>query len=119
MKVFSMTLLITTALSANVFAAETPVSAPGRAAEEIAKTCAACHSPDGNATTLGQYPRLAGQYHDYLAQALREYKSGDRKNAIMAGFAGTLSEPEIQALATYYANMAGKLDDLAHHEQGD
>ena len=118
MKVFSMTLLIAASMSVHAFAAETG-GAPGRSAEDIAKTCAACHSPDGNATSMGQYPRLAGQYHDYLAQALREYKSGDRKNAIMAGFAGTLSEQDIQALSTYYSNMTGKLDDLAHHEQGD
>ena len=83
-----------------------------------AQTCAACHGPDGNSTNP-MYPRLAGQYHDYLARALHEYKSGERKNAIMAGFVATLSEAEIQGLADYYGSLPGKLDDLARHEQGD
>jgi cytochrome c553 len=115
-----MTLLIAGALSASAVAAENASgAAAGRSAEELAKTCAACHSADGNATADAQYPRLAGQYHDYLAQSLREYKTGERKNAIMAGMAGTLSEQEIQTLSNYYANLqGGKLDDLAHHEQG-
>jgi cytochrome c553 len=92
-------------------------AAPGKSAEELSKTCAACHGADGNATTA-QYPRLAGQYHDYLARALQEYKTGERQNAIMQGFSKTLSEADIQLIASYYADMPGKLDDLAHHEQG-
>jgi cytochrome c553 len=36
----------------------------------------------------------------------------------MAGFAKTLSEADIDTLARFYADMPGKLDDLAHHEQG-
>ena len=85
--------------------------------QEKAKTCAACHGPDGNSTAV-IYPRLAGQYHDYLARALHEYKSGERKNPIMAGFAATLSEAEIDGLSRYYGSMPSKLDDLSRHEQG-
>ncbi|MGH8123931.1 MAG: c-type cytochrome [Rudaea sp.] len=86
--------------------------------KEKAQTCAACHGADGNGTT-SQYPRIAGQYHDYLARALHEYKSGERKNPIMAGFAATLSDTEIDALARYFASMPTKLDDLSKYEQGD
>ncbi|MDE1961924.1 MAG: c-type cytochrome, partial [Xanthomonadaceae bacterium] len=57
--------------------------APGATAADLAKPCAACHGADGN-STAPIYPRLAGQYHDYLARALHEYKSGARQNAIMA-----------------------------------
>lgn len=105
-------------LLANVSSAET---IPPEKVKEKAQTCAACHAADGNAGTeaQGQYPRLAGQYHDYLARALHEYKSGERKNPIMAGFASTLSDAEIDALARYFAEMPGKLDDLSKYEQGD
>jgi cytochrome c553 len=103
-------------VSFNAFAAEGG-GAPGKSAEEMSKPCAACHAADGNATNA-QYPRLAGQYHDYLARALQEYKTGERQNAIMQGFVKTLSEADIQELANYYSQMPGKLDDLAHHEQG-
>jgi cytochrome c553 len=109
--------LLACALAANAFAAEGG-GAPGKTAEDLSKPCAACHGVDGNAATA-LYPRLAGQYHDYLAQALKEYKTGDRKNAIMAGFASTLSDADIEALSRYYAAMPTKLDDLSHHEQGD
>ena len=88
--------------------------------KQKAATCGACHGTDGNAGTDAQsmYPRIAGQYHDYLARALHEYKSGERKNAIMAGFASALSDAEIDALARYFAAMPSKLDDLSQHEQG-
>ncbi len=104
------------ALSFSAFAAEGG-GAPGKSAEDLAKTCAACHGADGNSTNA-QYPRLAGQYHDYLARALQEYKTGERQNAIMQGFVKTLSDADIQTLSNYYAEMPTKLDDLAHHEQG-
>jgi cytochrome c553 len=91
--------------------------APGKNAEELSKSCAACHGGDGNGTNA-QYPRLAGQYHDYLARALQEYKTGERQNPIMQGFVKTLSDADIDALARYYGDMPTKLDDLAHHEQG-
>ena len=92
---------------------------PADKIKEKAKTCAACHGEDGNATASAIYPRLAGQYHDYLARALHEYKNGERKNPIMAGFAGTLSDEEIDGLSRYFAALPGKLDDLSKYEQGD
>ncbi len=89
--------------------------------KEKAATCAACHGADGNAGTdaQAQYPRLAGQYHDYIARALHEYKNGERKNPIMAGMAAPLSDDEIDALARYFGSMPSKLDDLAKYEQGN
>ncbi len=103
-------------VAASAFGAE---SIPLDQIKEKAKTCAACHGDDGNASASALYPRLAGQYHDYLARALHEYKSGERKNAIMAGFVATLSEAEIQGLADYYGALPGKLDDLSRYEQGN
>ena len=111
------TLLSLTLLSAGALAAEGG-AAPGKSVEDLAKPCAACHGPDGNSTNA-QYPRIAGQYHDYLARAMQEYKNGERKNAIMAGFVNTLSDADIDKLARYYGAMPTKLDDLAHYEQGD
>lgn len=112
-----ITLLGCGLLAAHAVAAES-AAAPGKTVEDLSKPCAACHAADGNGTAA-QYPRLAGQYHDYLAQALREYKSSDRKNAIMAGFVNTLSDADIDALSRFYAQMPSKLDDLARHEQGN
>lgn len=66
------------------------------------EVCQACHGLDGNSLTP-DYPKLGGQRPDYLAKALRDYKSGARKNPIMAGFAGTLTPKDIEDVAAYYA----------------
>lgn len=76
--------------------------------------CQACHGADGNGTGDGQYPRIAGQYADYLAKALRDYKSGARANAIMKGFADTLSDEDIENLSAFFAAQPSPLDDLSH-----
>jgi len=68
------------------------------------EVCAACHGEDGN-SQVPDYPKLSGQHRDYLAKALRDYKSGLRKNAIMAGFAGALSKDDIENLAAYFGSQ--------------
>jgi cytochrome c553 len=80
--------------------------------------CFACHGADGNAVDP-QYPRLAGQYNEYLQQALHEYKDGRRNNAIMKGFAATLSDQDIEDVAAYFSSLPTKLGTLNGHIQGD
>lgn len=90
------------ALSLGAAAAGAADLAAGQAkAKEV---CQVCHGLDGNSQTP-DYPKLGGQRADYLAKALRDYKTppGARKNAIMAGFAGTLSDKDIENVAAYYA----------------
>lgn len=72
------------------------------AGQKKAQPCQACHGADGDKTIDPQYPRLAGQYADYLAKSLRDYQTGSRKNAIMAGFAGALTPRDIENLAAHY-----------------
>lgn len=78
---------------------------------EKAKTiCATCHGADGNGVqSFPDYPKLAGQHQDYLLRALVEYKSGGRKNAIMAPMAQPLTAKEMQDLAAFYASQKGPL----------
>jgi cytochrome c553 len=82
-----------------------------------AKSCTACHGTDGNAGSDQQYPRLAGQYADYIARALHEYKNGDRKNPTMAGMAKPLSDEDIDDIAAYFASQPGKLHDLSQRKK--
>jgi len=72
------------------------------------EVCQACHGLDGNSATP-DYPKLAGQYPDYLAKALRDYKSGARKNPIMAGMASALTTNDIDNLSAYYASQPAAL----------
>lgn len=94
-------------------------SASGDAAtgKTKAAACEACHGPDGNGIAPN-YPALAGQYQDYLAQVLHEYKSGQRTNAIMNGMAAPLSDQDIQDLAAYFSSLPSKLSDLHGKIQG-
>jgi len=80
-------------------------------------TCVACHGQDGNSIDP-QYPRLAGQYADYLAMALHEYKDGRRGNAVMTTFAAQLSDEDINDVSAYFGSLPTKLDDLHNHIQG-
>jgi len=78
-------------------------------AEKAEEVCATCHAADGNGID-STYPRLAGQYADYMAKALEDYRSGARQNAVMAGFATTLSDEDIENLSAYYASLQGLVD---------
>jgi cytochrome c553 len=98
--------------NASLFVAAALVLAPAAAfAADVAagqakvkEVCQACHGLDGN-STVADYPKLGGQYADYMMKALRDYKSGARKNPIMAGFAATLTDKDIENVAAYYATQ--------------
>ena len=69
--------------------------------------CAGCHGPAG-AGLPGQYPRLAGQYSEYVAAQLKAFKEGGRTNdpnAAMRGVAAKMTEREIRAVAEYAAGL--------------
>lgn len=108
--IFRAALLATTLiLPLSALAANTGDVDAGKAKSVI---CQACHGADGNGIGDPQYPLLAGQFPDYLAKALRDYKSGERDNAIMKGFASTLSDQDMLDLAAYFAGQPTKLRDL-------
>ena len=69
-----------------------------------AAACAACHGLDGNSADP-QYPKLAGQHENYIARQLSLYKSGERNNAIMLGFASTLSAQDMRDIGAYFASQ--------------
>jgi cytochrome c553 len=78
-----------------------------KAQKLVNDVCGACHATDGNSTSPA-YPSLAGQHPEYLAKQLTEFRSGARKNAIMAPNAATLSNDDILNLAAYYSAQQPK-----------
>ncbi len=76
---------------------------------KAAQVCAACHGPDGAKPSVPDQPVLAGQHYDYLVKALSDYKSGNRNNAIMKGFAAALSKRDIEDLAAWFASQKSQL----------
>jgi cytochrome c553 len=73
-------------------------------APKAGQTCVACHGSDG-VGILPEYPNLAGQHADYIEQALKAYRAGQRKNPIMGGMAAPLTDADIEALAQYYSGQ--------------
>ncbi|HKQ27118.1 MAG TPA: c-type cytochrome [Burkholderiales bacterium] len=69
--------------------------------------CSGCHGPAG-AGIPAQYPRLSGQFSDYIAAQLKGFKEGARandSNGIMRAVAARMTEREIRAVAEYAAGL--------------
>jgi cytochrome c553 len=75
---------------------------PAGTPPQAATLCVSCHGQDG-VSIAPAYPSLAGQHEDYIARALDEYRKGGRKNPIMKGFAATLKDEDVDAIAKYFA----------------
>jgi cytochrome c len=73
-----------------------------------AKGCAGCHGADAKTPIMPAYPKIAGQNKEYLAEQLKDIKSGARNNgqtAAMKGIMAGVSEDEITTLAEYLAGL--------------
>ena len=104
MKKSRMILLVAGVLACGGALACDPVAGQAKS-----KPCAVCHGADGNSASA-EFPRLAGQQADYMVKTLKDYKSGLRKNPIMAPLATSLSVRDMEDLAAFYARQQG----LAH-----
>ncbi len=102
------------AVSGAVRAQEAPKKVDLAKGQQVAaQACAACHGADGNATGPAN-PKLAGQHADYLYKQLVNFvpkpgaKQAERVNAIMQGFASTLSDDDKRNVAAFYASQTKK-----------
>ena len=78
----------------------------GNAATAVA-ACAGCHGPSG-AGIPAQYPRISGQFSEYIEAQLKAFRSGARANdpnGMMRGVAARMTDREIQAVAEYVAGL--------------
>ena len=73
-----------------------------------AAACVGCHGVDGNGGADPVWPRLAGQDADYIAKQLADFKSGARRDPIMAGMAAPLSVQDMKDIGAYYASLKPK-----------
>jgi len=98
---------------------EVPATAEGTPSPVVAKllaqaNCASCHGANFNAPIDPSYPKLAGQYADYLYAALKAYQTDKnphvgRNNAIMMGMARPFTHVELKELSAYFAGLPGDL----------
>lgn len=76
--------------------------------------CVSCHGPNLSKPIDPSYPKIAGQYPDYLFVALKAYKTDNnpavgRSNPIMGGIAKQFSNAELKALADYVSSLEGEV----------
>ncbi|MBT9589577.1 MAG: cytochrome c4 [Thiobacillus sp.] len=100
-------------LAATSAFANEPATAPAskgdpKAAESIVnQVCAACHAVDGNSAAAAN-PKLAGLNAEYINKQLTNFKSGDRKNAVMGGIVASLTPQDMLNLSAYYSAQQPK-----------
>jgi len=70
--------------------------------------CIACHAIDGN-SVIPVNPKLAGQHAAYITKQLKNFKSGLRENAVMAGMVANLTEKDMENLGHYFSEQVNSL----------
>lgn len=89
-----------------------------KAAELMAKGgCTSCHGANLSKPIDPAYPKIAGQYADYLYVALRSYKINDkpmigRSHPVMAGIAKQFSDKEMKVLADHVASLPSEMQTV-------
>ena len=69
----------------------------------MAATCANCHGTDGR--SVGVVPGLAGADKTFLAQQMKDFKSGKRAATIMHQIAKGYTDEQIEQLAGYFSSL--------------
>jgi cytochrome c553 len=92
------------AACAAIAIAASPAAAAGdvKTGRQKALQCQTCHGLDGQAK-LPEAPNLAGQNEVYVVKALKDYRSGARRNDMMSVVVHGLTDQDIDNLAAYYA----------------
>ncbi|MCB5189137.1 cytochrome c4 [Methylobacillus arboreus] len=65
--------------------------------------CQGCHGEIGNSSSA-EYPRLAGQYADYIIKQFRDFRSGARQHHVMNAVASSISDEDLTDIAAYFAS---------------
>ncbi len=95
------------------YASQTPAqrSAPPagdpKKGEPLTAVCGGCHG-EGGVSTDAATPSLASQDPQYLAVAIKAYRTTRRKNDTMSRMVATLTDQEIDDIVAYYATQKGK-----------
>ena len=75
-----------------------------QAGRSKALPCVVCHGALG-ISMMPNAPHLAGQPEIYLAEQLRNFRSGRRPHDVMSVIARPLSDRDIEDLAAWYASL--------------
>src|SRR5215212_1387357 len=79
-----------------------PAFAQDTATRSLAATCAHCHGTDGQSATK-EVVALAGLPKEHIVSQMKAFKDGTRPATIMHQIAKGYTEPQVEALAAYFA----------------
>lgn len=103
--------------------AETPNKAPSPAVEALLGKagCVGCHGANFAKPVDPSYPKLAGQYSDYLYVALKSYKTEKnqyigRNHPVMSAFAKQYSNNELRLMSNYIGSLEGDLKTIPQNK---
>lgn len=79
--------------------------------------CFSCHGEGFSKPIDPSYPKVAGQYSDYVFRALQSYKTDGnpligRSNGVMAGIAKQFKPAEMREIAKYLGSLDGDLQTV-------
>jgi cytochrome c553 len=103
------------ASSVKTVADTAPAAPPADVAALLTKgACASCHGANFNKPIDGAYPKIAGQYNDYLFATLRAYGTEGnpqvgRANPVMGAQVKQFKRAELKAMADYLATLPGDM----------
>ena len=110
--IYPLTLSIMLLTATTAFAGDSPADIKQRsgtgdpiAGKEKSAMCQGCHGEDGNSATA-DFPKLAGQYADYIQKQIHDFKAGSRKDPVMTDMAATITEKQdLLDIAAYFASQ--------------
>ncbi|MGO2074426.1 MAG: c-type cytochrome [Pseudoalteromonas sp.] len=71
-------------------------------------SCAACHGPRGNGSSLANFPKIAFQHPEYIKSQLEKFREGTRNNdhnEMMQDIAAKLTDKDIEVLSKYLGGL--------------
>jgi len=99
----SLAFALTALLSGHVHAEMTHADSVNAGKQKVA-SCVSCHGEHGN-STMAMFPKLAQQNPGYIVNQLKAFKSGERKDPMMATLAMSLTENDMVDIANYYSDQ--------------
>jgi len=95
--------LISSTIVATAVVATAASAQPAGGIETKASICGACHGQNGMPLDPKTMPIIWGQQVYFLVKQLHDYRSGERNNPVMAGFAKQFTIEELRPLAAFFA----------------
>jgi cytochrome c553 len=90
---------------AQAVAAPNPTAGVADTMAQRMQACVPCHGKEGRATEGGYFPRIAGKPAGYLANQLRNFRDGRRRNEAMSHLVQHLSDGYLEEIGRYFGDL--------------